>query len=99
MTTIGGFNAKSRNWYSQDKTSFEGKTIESITSQFGLYQLINEPTHLLENSSSCIDLIFTLQLNLVVESCVYPCLHPTGHHQIVFAKFNLMISYSPPYSR
>ena len=64
MTTIGDFNAKSKNWYSQDKTSFEGKTIESITSQFGLYQLINEPTHLLENSSSCIDLIFTSQPNL-----------------------------------
>ena len=31
MTTIGEFNAKSRNWYSQGKTSFEGKTIESIT--------------------------------------------------------------------
>ena len=46
MTNIGDFNAKSKNWYSQDKTSFEGKTIESITSQFGLYQLINEPTHL-----------------------------------------------------
>ena len=34
MTAIAGFNAKSKNWYSQDKTSFEGKTIESITSQF-----------------------------------------------------------------
>ena len=45
MTTIGDFNAKSKNWYSQDKTSSKGKTIESITSQFGLYQLINEPTH------------------------------------------------------
>ena len=30
MTTIGDFNAKSKNWYIQDKTSFEGKTIESI---------------------------------------------------------------------
>ena len=35
MTTIGDFNAKSKNWCSQDKTSFEGKTVESITSQFG----------------------------------------------------------------
>ena len=42
VTTIG-------DWYYQDKTNFEGKTTESITSQFGLYQLINEPTHLLEN--------------------------------------------------
>ena len=59
MTSIGDFNAKSKNWYSQDKTGFEGKIIEKITSQFGLYQLSNEPTHLLENPSSCINLIFT----------------------------------------
>ena len=70
MTTIGDFNAKSKNWYSQDKTSFEDKTNESITSKFGLYQLINEPTHLLGNSPSCTDLIFTSQPNLVVESGV-----------------------------
>ena len=99
ITTIGDFNAKPKNWYSQDKTSFDGKTIESITSQFELYQLINERTHLLDNSSSCIDLIFTSQPNLVVESGVHPSLHFNCHHQIVFAKFNLMISYPPPYSR
>ena len=58
MTTIGDFNAKSKNCYSQDKSSFEVKIIESITSQFGLYQLINESTHFLENSFSCKDLIF-----------------------------------------
>ena len=51
ITTIGDIRAKSRaKWQSQDETSFEVKIIESITSQFGLYQLINEPTHLLENS-------------------------------------------------
>ena len=99
MTTIRDFNAKSKNWYSQDKTSFKGKNIESATSQFGLYQLINESTHLSENSSSCINLIFTSQSNLVVESGVHPSLHPNCHHQIVFATFNLIISYPPPYSR
>ena len=46
-TIIGELNAKSCNWYSHDKTSFECSTIECITSQFGLHQLINEPTHLL----------------------------------------------------
>ena len=55
------FIARSCNWYSHDKRSFEGSTIESITSQCGLHQLINEPTHLLKNSSWCIDLIFTWQ--------------------------------------
>ena len=66
-TIIGDFNAKSCNWYSHDKTNFQGSSIESITSQFGLHLLINEPTHLLQNSSSCIDLIFTSQPNIVVE--------------------------------
>ena len=48
MTTIEDFNANSGNWYSQDETSFEGNTIpiESKSSQFGLYSLINEPTNL-----------------------------------------------------
>ena len=36
---------------------------------------------------------------MVVELGVHPCLHPNCHHQIVFAKFKLMICYPPPYSR
>ena len=79
--------------------SFEGSTIESITSQFGLHQLINEPTHLLQNSSSCTDLIFRSQPKIVVESDVHPSLHPNCYHQIIFAKFNLKIYYPPPYLR
>ena len=51
------------------------------------------------NSSSCIDLIFTSQPNIVVESSVPPSLHPNCHHQIVSAKFNLKIYYPPPYLR
>ena len=43
----------------------EGSKIEGITSQFGLQQLINEPTHHTRDSSSCIDLIFASQPNLV----------------------------------
>ena len=94
---IVDFNAKSCNWYSHDKTSFEGSTIESINSQFGLYQLINEPTHLLQNSSSFIDLIFTSQPNIVVESGVPPSLYTNCHHQTIFARFNLKIYYLPSY--
>ena len=83
----------------EDSTNFEGITIENVTSQFGLSQIIKEATHLLESSSSCIDLIFTTQPNLVVESGVHSSLHPNCHHQIVFAKFNLQIYYPPPYPR
>ena len=81
-----------------DKT-YECSKIDAVTSQFGLQQLINEPTHLVANSSSCIDLIFTSQPNLVMESGVHSSLHPNCHHQITYAKFNLKIHYPPPYER
>ena len=65
MVLLSDFNAKCTNWYKHDKTNFEGIAIENISSQCGLYQVINEPTHISENSSSCIDLIFTSQPNLI----------------------------------
>ena len=61
-------NIKSKNWYINSKTTTEGAKIEFATSQYELHQIINEPTHVLENSLSCIDLIFTTQPNLVVDS-------------------------------
>ena len=51
------------------------------------------------SSSFCIGLIFTLQLNLVMESGIHSSLHSNCHHQAVFAKFNLSIFYHPPYER
>ena len=44
-------------------------------------------------------LILNSQLKLVIESGVPPSLHPSCHHQIVFAKFNLDIAYPQPYER
>ena len=45
---IGDFNAKLKNWCSKDSNNFEGITIENVTSQFGLSQIIKEATHFLE---------------------------------------------------
>ena len=94
---LGDFNARSKSWWPEDVTSHEGTHIESLTTMHGLQQLISDPTHLLPNSSSCIDLIFTDQPNLTVNSGVHPFLHVKCHHQIIHWKFNLMIVYPPPY--
>ena len=48
---IGEFNARSNNWCSSDKTTYEGKKLESLTSQCGFKQVISDPTHILESSS------------------------------------------------
>ena len=83
-----------------DKISYEGSKIEGITSQLGLQQLINEPTHHTRNSSSCIDLMFTSQENLaLMESGVQYSLHENCHHQIIYTKFNLRLYYPSSYER
>ena len=96
---LGDFNAMSSNWCKADVTSLEDSKIDTITSSYGLNQLIQEPTHILNSSSACIDLIFTSQPNLVMESGIHSFLHSNCHHQIVFAKFNLPIFYPPPYEK
>ena len=44
--------------------------------------MISEPMHILPNSLSYIDLIFTDETRLVVDSGVHPTLHENWHHQI-----------------
>ena len=46
IVAIGDFNAKSSKWHTGHTTTFEGCKIEAIISQFGLQQIINEPTHI-----------------------------------------------------
>ena len=71
IVILGDFNAKSSNWFKHDTATYEGSKVDGIMSQFGLKQLIQETTHILTDSSSCIDLIFTSQPNLVMESGVH----------------------------
>ena len=96
IVILGDFNDKSSNWYKHDKTTYEGSKIDPITSQFGLQQLTQE-NHTLSNSSSCTDLIFMSQPNLVMESRVHSSLHGHCYHQLAYVKFNLKMWYPPPY--
>ena len=87
------------NWYLGDPVTSQGALAEALTCFYGLNQLIKTPTHLLQNSAICIDLVFTNQPHLVMESGVHSSLSSTCHHEIVFAKLNLKVDYPPPYER
>ena len=76
----------------------EGKLFEPLASDNGLHQLITEPTHLLGDSKPCIDLIFTDQPNLIIESGVHPSLHEQCHHQIIYGKLSVSNVALPPYT-
>ena len=98
MLLLGDFNAKSKTWFINDQPSREGTQLESLTSLYGMKQLIAEPAHVLENSSSCIDLIFTNQSNLIMDAGVHPSHHSKCHHQVIYVKLNLQVEYPPPYT-
>ena len=96
---LGDFSASSGDWWPDDITSPEGTHINSLISMDGFDQLISDPTRILHASPSCIDLIFTDQPNLVVDSGVHPSLHTNCHHQITYCNLNLVVAYPPPYER
>ena len=55
---LGKFNAKSKSWTVNNTTTEEDTILENLSSFYGMKQLISAPTHTLQHSTSCIDLIF-----------------------------------------
>ena len=88
----GPFDARSPEWWKNDHTAAEGLQVESLTSFYVLTQVISQPTPILPTSNSCIDVVFTNQLNLIIESDVHTPLLPNCYHQFVFTKNNHIIS-------
>ena len=78
-------------WYNNNITTYESSKVDGVTSQFGLEKVIKKPTHIIGDSSRCIDLIFTNQANFVMECGV--------HHHKTLAKFILKIHHTHPDER
>ena len=72
---LGDFNAKSKSWSVNDTTTKESTLMENVTSLYGMKQVISASTHILQDSSNYIDLIFVNQTNLVIDSGIQPSLH------------------------
>ena len=94
---LGDFNVRSSTWWSNDITNPNGTLTDSLTTAHGFKQLISDTTHILPQSLSCIDLIFTDQPNFVIDCVTHPSLNKNCHRQITFYKLNLKVDYPPPY--
>ena len=64
MAILGDFNEKLNSWYANNNANIKGSKIDILTASFGFNEIINEPTHILNNSSSCIDLILKFNSNV-----------------------------------
>ena len=72
---LSDFNARSLIWWSHDINNLNGTLIDSLTTANSFKQLISDATHILPESMSCIDLIFTDQSNYVIDCGAQPCVH------------------------
>ena len=50
---LGDYNARNTNWWHHDIITTVGIQLETTTIIYGLQQLIDEPTHIRKNRSSC----------------------------------------------
>ena len=82
----GDFNWKRSKLYSFDAKDDIVKELDTITSTAGYNQRIDIPTHFTNRSSSCIDLIFTSDPNIIVNSDIEKSLCSSCHHDITYGK-------------
>ena len=97
LVITGDLNDKCSKWCNKDITNSVGREIYTLTSSAGYNQFINKPNHFLNNSSSCIYLIFCNNLNLPPNYGVDLSLFEKCHHNIIFDKISIRILLPPSY--
>ena len=97
---FGDFNARNSEWWNGSGVEWwQGIVLAELAAQYNLNQVIYGSIHILLNSASYIDLIFTTEANYVTNSGVLPLVFPRYHHQLVFAKVSFITFFPPAYKQ
>ena len=80
-----------------DITNSVGQELDSLTSSAGYSQIIDKPTHIVNNSMSCIDLIFCTNTNVISKHGVDVSIFEKCHCNIVFGKIDIRVPLPPVY--
>ena len=95
LFTGGDYNG----WPDGDTTP-EGRVIENLFTALNLSQIMPEPRNFeLGKKPFCIDLIVTVQPNLILDSWTRASLDSYCYHQIIHCKVNFRIPPVPPMER
>ena len=89
---LGDFNEKCSKWCASDKSNTACIELDNITITSDYSQMIDKATHYINGSSSCIDLIFSSNVN-------FKSLYETCHYNIFHGTLNFNIPHLPPYFR
>ena len=96
---IGDLNCRSSEFWRGDIDNDAGNNLVTVLNDTGLHQLVHEPTHFVNDSRSCLDLVITDQPNLINECSMLPSLHITSHHSINHIVLNINNPPPPAYKR
>ena len=95
----GDFNARCSRWWKNDMTNLQGQELDSLTLSAGYNQIIDKPTHVINTSMSCIDLIFCTNQSVISSHGVDVSIFDKCHHNIIYGKINIRVPLPPAYVR
>ena len=95
----GEFNARCSRWWKNDITNLQGQELGSLTLSAGYNQIIDKPTHVINISMPCIDLIFCTNQSVISNHGVDVSVFDKCHHNIIYGKINIRVPLPPRYVR
>ena len=93
------FNACCSRCWQNDITKSAGQEIDSLTLSAGYKQIIDKPTHIVNNSMSCTEFLFCTNQNTSSNYGVDVSIFDKCHRNIIFGKVNIRVSLPPVYIR
>ena len=88
---LGDFSVKCSKWRASDKNNTAGIELDNITMTSGYNQMTDKPTRYITESSSCIDLIFSSNVNITKTCGVKQSFYEKCHHNIIYGTLNFNI--------
>ena len=80
-----------------DITNHQGQELDSITLSAGYNLITDKPTHVINTSMSCIDLIFCTNQSVISNHGVDVSIFDKCHHNIIYGKINIRVPLPPTY--
>ena len=97
LIVTGDFNARCSRWWKNDIINLQGQELDLLTLSAGYNQIIDKPTHVINTSMSCIDLIFCTNQSVISNHGVDVSIFDKCHHNIIYGKINICVPLPPTY--
>ena len=94
---LGDLNVKCSKWCAFDRNNSVSIELDNIITTTDYNQTVDKPTHYINKSSSCIDLICSSNVNLTKNCEVEQSLYERCHHNIIYGTLNFNKPLPPLY--